>query len=91
MVTLNMNSVQQVLELFFFKTNSLFFYQRLVNSKNCLQGNLVLKSLEFSFSQFTEDVNLWVILVQMKSMEVKLPLSLLSLIPQNMFLYIHIQ
>lgn len=61
MVTLNMNSVQQVLELFFFKTNSLFFYQRLVNSKNCLQGNLVLKSLEFSFSQFTEDVNLWVI------------------------------
>lgn len=82
MVTLNMNSVQQVLELFFFKTNSLFFYQRLVNSKNCLQGNLVLKSLEFSFSQFTEDVNLWVILVQMKSMEVKLPLSLLSLIPQ---------
>lgn len=91
MVTLNMNSVQQVLELFFFKTNSLFFYQRLVNSKNCLQGNLVLKSLEFSFSQFTEDVNLWVILVQMKSMEVKLPLSLLSLIPQYMFLYIHIQ
>lgn len=91
MVTLNMNSVQQVLELFFFKTNSLFFYQRLVNSKNCFQGNLVLKSLEFSFSQFTEDVNLWVILVQMKSMEVKLPLSLLSLIPQYMFIYIHIQ
>lgn len=91
MVTLNMNSVQQVLELFFFKTNSLFFYQRLVNSENCLQGNLVLRSLEFSFSQFTEDVNLWVILVQMKSMEVKLPLSLLSLIPQYMFIYIHIQ
>lgn len=91
MVTLNMNSVQQVLELFFFKTNSLFFYQRPVNSKNCLQGNLVLKSLEFSFSQFTEDVNLWVIKVQMKSMEVKLPLSLLLLIPQYMFIYIHIQ
>lgn len=27
----------------------------------------------------------------MKSMEVKLPLSLLSLIPQYMFIYIHIQ
>lgn len=46
---------------YFFKCTTLFSCQCPVNSKNCLQGNLIVKSLGFSFWQFTWNINSWVI------------------------------